>query len=408
VKALLFNVTTPRFLAAKTLGTFFGPRVFYQGPTRTIRLTDIPEPVLPGPDWVKLETIYCGFCGSDLNLITLHDSPTASPFTSFPCVPGHEIVGNIIAVGPDVTGFAVGNRVVVNPTLSCATRGITPVCRSCREGRPSNCENYAEGRLPPGMFIGINRGVNGGFAPRLAAHQSQLYKVPASLSDEAAVMTEPTAVALQTVFDNRPKKDEHCLVIGGGVIGNLVVQALRVLSPECRIAVIEPHPHAAHLAVEAGADAIVKSDTVFDETARITGAKIYKPMLGMEIPMGGFHRIYDTVGVTKTLNLALRLLKALGTLSVVGIGGNVKLDLTPLWLKLQTVKGVYAYGTAEDDRGSRKQVFELALEMIAQGALRPEPLVTHRFAIDNYRDMIVVNLDKRTHEAMKTVISFKP
>jgi threonine dehydrogenase-like Zn-dependent dehydrogenase len=301
----------------------------------------------------------------------------------------------------------MGDRVVVNPTLSCATRGINPVCRSCREGRPGNCENYAEGRLPPGMFIGINRGINGGFAARLTAHQSQLHKVPASLSNEAAVMTEPAAVALQTVFDNRPTQDEHCLVIGGGVIGNLVVQVLRILSPACHVAVIEPCPHAARLAVEAGAETIIHRTTAFNQTMRLTGARIYKPLLGMEIPMGGFDRIYDTVGKSATLNLALRLLQAMGTLSVVGIGGNVKLDLTPLWLKLQTVKGVYAYGAVMEN-GHRRPVFEIALEMIAGGALHPEPLVTHHFAIENYREMIVVNLDKRTHEAMKTVVSFKP
>jgi (R,R)-butanediol dehydrogenase/meso-butanediol dehydrogenase/diacetyl reductase len=407
VKALSFNVTTARFLAAKTLHPRFGPRVFTAGPARTLRLTDIPEPALPGPDWVKIETIYCGFCGSDLNLILLRDSPTASPFTSFPCVPGHEVVGRVIETGATVDSFAAGDRVVVNPTLSCIPRGIDPVCRSCREGRPGNCENFAEGGLPPGMFIGINRGVNGGFAPRLVAHQSQLCRVPPSLSDAAAVMTEPAAVALQTVFDNRPARDEQCLVIGGGVIGNLVVQSLRALSPECRIAVIEPCDHAARHAVAAGADEIVPKATVFDQTARLTGAKVYKPMLGMEIPMGGFHRIYDTVGHSATLNLALRLLRALGTLSVVGIGGHVKLDLTPLWLKLQTVKGVYAYGMVSEN-GRRRAVFDLALEMIADKVLQPEALVTHRFAIEAYRDMIVVNLDKRAHEAMKTVVSFKP
>ena len=189
MKALQFNVTPARFLAAKTLRTFFGPRVFYQGPARTIRLTDISDPVLPSPDWVKIETTYCGFCGSDLNLILLHDSPTASPFTSFPCVPGHEVVGRVIQTGEAVRGFHPGERVVVNPTLSCITRGIEPVCRSCRAGRPGNCENYAEGRLPPGMFIGINSSINGGFAPCLVAHQHQLTRVPDFVSNEAAIST---------------------------------------------------------------------------------------------------------------------------------------------------------------------------------------------------------------------------
>lgn len=406
MKALQFDVTTSRFIVAKTLGTLFGKRVFYQGPAKTIRLTDIPDPILPAPDWVKIQTICCGFCGSDLNLILLHDSPTASPFTSFPCVPGHEIVGRIIETGTGVDGFTPGDRVVVNPTLNCVTRGIDPVCRSCRAGRPGNCENFAEGDLPPGMFIGINSGINGGFAPYLVAHQSQLLKVPEGLSDEAAVMTEPAAVALQTVFDNMPVKDDHCLVIGGGVIGNLVVQSLRTLGPDCRIAVIEPAPHAAQLTKEAGANDIIEGKTVFDQTARLTGAHVYKPLLGMEIPIGGFNRIYDTVGISATLNLSLRLLTAMGTLSVVGIGGNVKLDLTPLWLKLQTVKGVYAYGST-DYNGQYQPVFNIALDLIAGQTLHTEPLVTHAFAIENYRKMIEVNLEKSTHKAIKTMVSFK-
>jgi threonine dehydrogenase-like Zn-dependent dehydrogenase len=210
---------------------------------------------------------------------------------------------------------------------------------------------------------------------------------------------------LQTVIDNKPEKDDHCLIIGGGVIGNLVIQCLRVLAPNSRIAVIEPALHAARMASEAGADTILKNPTLFDQTARITGARVYKPMLGMEIPVGGFDRIYDTVGVSTTLNLALRLLTAMGTLSVVGIGGDVKLDLTPLWLKLQTIKGVYAYGVEWLD-GKRQPVFETALDMIARGSLLTEPLVTHRFTLEDYRRMIAVNLHKSTHQAIKTVVAF--
>ena len=96
MKVLQFNVNVPKFAAAKTLRTFFGSQVFYKGPVKTIQLADVPEPKLFTPDWVKVKTLYCGFCGSDLNLILLHDSPSASPFTSFPCVIGHEIVGEII------------------------------------------------------------------------------------------------------------------------------------------------------------------------------------------------------------------------------------------------------------------------------------------------------------------------
>lgn len=84
-----------------------------------------------------------------------------------------------------------------------------------------------------------------------------------------------------------------------------------------------------------------------DETVKLTGAQRHKPVMGPDMLTGGFARIYDTVGTSATLNTALHCLETGGTLSQVGIGHDVKLDLTPLWLKLQTLKGVYGCGVAE-------------------------------------------------------------
>jgi len=218
-------------------------------------------------------------------------------------------------------------------------------------------------------------------------------------------MTEPVAVALQTIFDNMPDAGEKVLVIGGGVIGNLVIQSIKSLVPECNVSVIEPSSFASDLAKKAGADEIISSKDVFKQTSRITGARFYKPLLGMEIPMGGFNRIYDTVGISSTLNLGMRLLAAMGTLSVVGIGGDVKLDLTPLWLKLQTVKGVYAYGHVEFN-GKTQHVFEIAMDLMNNGKIQADTLVTHKFELEDYEQMIEVNLNKQKHRAVKTVIKF--
>ena len=121
------------------------------------------------------------------------------------------------------------------------------------------------------MFIGITSQINGGFAPIIIAHKSQLFNVPDSLSIESAVMTEPGAVALQSIFDNMPEDGTKVLVIGGGVIGNLLVQSIRALVPDCHISVIEPADHAANLALECGADVIVPANKAFDYTANITG-----------------------------------------------------------------------------------------------------------------------------------------
>ncbi|RJP36280.1 MAG: alcohol dehydrogenase [Desulfobacteraceae bacterium] len=405
MKALSFHVNTAKFIAAKSLGAVLGDRSFYKGFLSTIRLVDIPEPEIRGPDWVKIKTHACGFCGSDINLIRLHDSPTASPFTSFPCIIGHEMVGEIIETGPNADAFKPGIRVAVCPMLSCEVRGIYPLCCSCAAGRPGNCENFAEGDLPPGMFLGINSGLNGGFANVVIAHKSQLFVVPDTLSMESAVMTEPVAVALQTIFDNMPASGDKILVIGGGVIGNLLIQAIRFFVPDCHISVIEPAPHAAELAVECGADAVFPFSQAFAYTADTTGAKVYQPLLGMKIVMGGFNRVYDTVASEKTIKLGMRLLKAMGKLSLVGIGGDVKLDLTPLWLKLQAIQGVYGYGMATFG-GKVRHVFDIALALMDEGKISADRLVTHRFALEDYQLMIEVNLSKKKHGAMKTIVVF--
>lgn len=405
MKALQFSVNTARFISAKAAGLLFGDKVFYSGPLRTVRLAEVPEPELPSKDWAKIRTIYCGFCGSDLNLILLHDSPTASPFTSFPCVIGHEIVGEVMEVGSGCDGLSKGDIVVINPALGCEIRNVTPPCSICGAGRSGSCENMAEGDLGPGMFTGINNALVGGFAPYLVAHKSQIFRSPKSLSPEAAVMTEPLAVALQAIMDNKPKPGANCLVIGAGVIGNLVIQSLKTLEQDCTISVIEPSSFAGELAYEMGADEVIQVNDIFKESSRITGAKAYKPLLGMDICMGGFDRIYDTVGNSKTLNLSMRTLKALGVISVIGIGGNVNLDLTPLWLKLQTIKGVYSYGRVNyNDRDLH--AFDLALEFMKDGRIQAEKMVTHKFKLEDYKKMIELNKKKAKHRAVKTVVSF--
>jgi threonine dehydrogenase-like Zn-dependent dehydrogenase len=107
MKVLQFSASAEKFLVLKALGSLF-PSLFYKGPLATIKLVDIPEPALPAPDWVKLRTFMCGFYGSDQSLIFLKDSPTASPFTSFPCVLGHELCGEIVEVGAEVTTAKLG------------------------------------------------------------------------------------------------------------------------------------------------------------------------------------------------------------------------------------------------------------------------------------------------------------
>ncbi|UCH21806.1 MAG: alcohol dehydrogenase catalytic domain-containing protein [Deltaproteobacteria bacterium] len=404
MKALQFSINLPQWVILKVLGRI-SRRIFYQGSLATIKLVDIPEPKLPTTEWVKVKTLMCGFCASDLSLILLKESPTASPFTSFPCIIGHEICGRIVEVGSAVTKVNAGDVVVIAPALNCAVREIDPACPACQQGMVANCENYANGNLAAGMITGLCSETSGGFAPYFVAHQGQVYKLPEGIGPEVGILIEPLTVGLQAVLGNKPQSGEKVLIIGCGVIGTMVLKALRGLKIACVVSVLEPSAFAADLAKTSGADAVISDGDLLGNTVNLTGATRYKPIIGQDLLMGGFNRIYDTVGSPQTLNLAMRCLAAGGTVSQVGIWKEMKLDLTPLWLKQQTLKGVYGCGYATY-KGEWMFMFDIALDMVREGKVGLSDMVTHRFSLENFKEMIRVNLDKNKHRAVKTAVSF--
>ena len=202
-----------------------------------------------------------------------------------------------------------------------------------------------------------------------------------------------------------PDKDDQVLIIGGGVIGNLIVQSIRAFGIDCSITVAEPSPFQAELISKVGADNLITDGDILNHAKRITGARAYKPMIGKDILMGGFSKVFDVVGNTETLNTSMRVLRMGGVLSVVGIGTEAMTDLTPMWLKLQTIKGVFCYGYA-DVAGERKNIFEIAIDLVRRKKVHLESMVTHTFSIEDYKEMIEINLNKQKHKALKTVVSF--
>jgi threonine dehydrogenase-like Zn-dependent dehydrogenase len=403
MKALLFDLTVPKLLMLQIL-QLASRKFYYEGPFAMVKLADVPEPQLPSPEWVKIRTRLCGFCGSDSNLIQVKDSVMGTPFTSFPCIFGHEFCGEVVEAGKDVQNCKTGDLVAISPQLNCTVRGIIPECRACTMGRPGNCENFAEGRFAPGMFSGICKDVGGGFAEYLVAHRSQVFRVPDGVSPEAAVLTEPLAVGLQAVLDNRPSDREKVLIIGGGVIGAMIVKAIRGLDIHCDITVVEPSSFAAEYVKKSGADHVLAGG-IIEAAEKNAGGRAYKPMLGERILQGGFARVYDTVGHSPTLQAALIVTAACGTVSLVGIGKRLKFDPTPLWLKLLTVKGAYGYGYNETGSG-RKHAFAIALELMEKKKVYVNDMLTHTFPIERYRDLIEVNFNKGKNRAIKTAISF--
>ena len=169
-------------------------------------------PALPGPRWVRLRTILGGICGTDFSSIMQRGHPASilQAFSSLPAMLGHENVSVVDEVGPQVTGWRPGDRVVVEPSLSCVPRGIEPVCRHCAAGRFTLCDNFRTGPLPVGSMIGWNCFTGGSWGPYFVAHESQLYRVPDEIDDETAVLVDPIAGALHAVLRRKPADRRPC------------------------------------------------------------------------------------------------------------------------------------------------------------------------------------------------------
>jgi len=338
------------------------------GDLSMLHLGDVEEPRLPGPGWVRVRPGLSGICGSDLSAITGHASRYLDALTSYPFVPGHEVVGVL----------EDGTRVVVEPALGCRPRGLEPPCRPCAEGMPGRCERVTEGVVGAGLQIGYCADTGGGWGEVLVAHESQLHQVPAGLPDEAAVLVEPLACCVHAVLQGRAAPEEVVVVQGAGTIGLLTVAAVRRLTPPRRLICVAKHPVQREHALRLGADQVVTPDRLFQRLRFATGARRLggpdRPLL-----LGGVDLTFECTGSGRGLDEAVRFTRAGGRVLCVGMPGREEVDWAPIWQRELTVTGSYAYGTERDGR----RTFELALELAPE--LELERLAGPLFPLGEYR-----------------------
>ena len=173
------------------------------------------------------------------------------------------------------------------------------------------------------------------------------------------------------------------------------MQSLRAVLSDCHVTVIARHKHQAEMARRMGADEVVADEDGYQATARITGAKLYEGMFGNRMLLGGFDIVYDCVGSAKTLQDSLRWARAGGAVVLVGIKlAPLKLDLNPIWCQEVDMIGIYAHG-AEPWEGELRPTYDLAIELMRQGKLTADGLITHRFPMSQWRQAVNAALDKR-------------
>jgi len=406
MKAIQFVHSIPRYLLSKAIGAFYPP-IFWSR-LSCLKYREVAEPSLPDEDWVKVRVRYGGICGSDMGLIFLHTSPSLSALTSFPFTLGHENLGTIAELGAGVHGFEVGERMVVDPTLSCQARGFADLCPACRRGDTNLCQRFTEGNISPGLLIGSCRQTGGSWSPFFVAHKSRLFKVPPSVDDENGVMVEPFAVALHAVMRNFPGDDETVLVVGSGVIGLCVVAALRALGSRARVIALAKHPFQAEMARRYGADEAIRPvKGYYHELAEMLGAALRKPIMGKPVVIGGADLVFDCVGSGASIDDALRFARSGGKVVLVGLAALPKgVDWTPIWLNELQVRGSYTYGL-ESYQGRRMHTFQVALNLMAEGGVDLAPLVTHKFKLEDYRRALAAVARKGRSGVIKAVFAFE-
>jgi len=404
MQAVQFTFSYPRYALGLTLGHWF-PSILWSGASCTV-IREVPEPSLPGPDWVKVKTRLGGVCGTDLGAIYLKTSPYYSPYSSFPFTFGHENVGNIAELGSNVKGWSIGQRVVVNPILSCVTRGFSDLCEYCARGEINRCQRFTEGSLAPGIMTGTTRDTGGSWSPYFLAHQAQLYAVPENVSDENAVMVEPYACGQHAVLIDFPKDDETILILGAGTMGLVTLAALRALGSKARILVSARYANQTEAAERLGASEVLRGD-LYPQVAERTGAEILKPLLGRLVVEGGVDRVYECVGSNRSLDDANRLTRSGGKVVLVGIPGIAKgVDWTAIFAQELTVLAARQFHDAEPYQGKTWRAFDLALDLMAKDKLDLGWMISRKYPLRNYQRALSDLAQKGSQGIIKAAFEF--
>ena len=414
MKAVEFNVTIPGYLLARSLGRVSG--AFVYGRASRLGLVERTPPAHPGDEWVRIEVLLCGICGSDLGNISYQSSPAMEPFGSFPAVLGHEILGRVVEVGARVTHVRPGHRVAVDPMLHCMARGWRDRwCRSCADGSHATCERAGErgpeggaweGGLSPGTTIGYHRDLPGGWGDEIVAHKRQVFPVPDEVPDRVAVLTEPLAIGVHGVLRSGAL-DAHgpILVIGSGAIALGTIWALRALGHEGQIVAQVKRAHEAALAAALGADETVAPGDEARDALIGTGARAYMPVVGDEVYAGGgFEVVFDCVGSQRSVAQAIAFASPRGSVELLGCAGRMRnLDLTFVWAHELAIRGHLGYGDEWLD-GLRSHTFTITLDHMAHDPSALGDLVTHVFPLTQYRDALRAAYDHRRSGAVKVAL----
>lgn len=340
-----------------------------------VRVEEYPDPPSPPAGQVKVEVKWCGICGTDLHEYMGGPLyiPTAEPHpmtgAKAPLILGHEMAGEVVEVGPDVSRVSIGDRVALCPIIGCQE------CEYCRSGLMGLCPDIA--------FLGISWS-GGGFAQFVNVHDYMCYRLPVAVSYEIGALVEPFAATVRAVKKANVTPGETVAVIGSGAIGLMALQAAKIAGAE-QVVVFETAARRQELALQTGASALIdpsKQDPL-DAIADLTNG-------------AGADVVIECAGVEATGILAGQVARRMGRVIVMGVFEKpALLNYTDLVYGEKTVSGsMGGYG-----------IFDEAIRMMADGRFNGEPLITGRIGLDEILELGFKALVKYKEANVKILVS---
>src|SRR6266480_3665369 len=310
-----------------------------------IRVDNVPDPT-PRPDEVLVRVDACGICGTDLHIID-GDSPLAR----YPVIPGHEFVGEVVALGYDIAqsngnregNITVGSRVAIDPNLYCGH------CDLCRTGHENLCLNYAA--------LGVT--TNGAIAQYVAVPMASAYLLPNSMSLREGALIEPVSCAVHGMHSLNPRSGDTFLIVGAGTMGLLLLQ-LALRGGASRVAMVDVNMQRLASAEQLGA-----TRTYGD----IQQALADEPL--------GFNCVIDATGVPAVIENAFMAVKRGGKFMVFGVASNeARISLSPFRIYNDEITII----------GSMAVLFSFqpALDLISSGVINTQAMLTAALPLQDF------------------------
>jgi alcohol dehydrogenase len=340
----------------------------YHGPGQR-SWEEVPDPAILSDTDVIVGVDAVTICGTDLHILK-GDVPEVTPGT----ILGHEAVGTVEEVGSAVRSVQPGDHVLVSCIAGCGT------CRYCREGHYGQC--IAGGGWALGHTID---GVQAEFA-RVPFADLSLHQLPQGVTDEAAVLLAdilPTSYEVG-VLNGGVRPGDTVVIVGAGPIGLAAVMTSKLYSPGCLI-VIDPAEPRRDAAKRLGADIVLDSDAdaALEVVQSVTGG------LGADVVM-------EAVGIPATFEMCTTLVRPGGRVANIGVhGAPATLHLETLWIKNVTIT------TGLVDTSTTPRL----LRLLAEHHLDPTPMITHRFALDQFMEAYDVFSRPAETGALKVVLA---